>query len=314
MKIRWYNRIATVLLALGLCLCGVADAADTPEDIFWKSVKKSDVAEEYKLYVEQYPKGKYLSDAWRRIGALEALRDVKKPLDTSSPGKVFKDCPDCPPMVVIPAGNFEMGSNSGGSDEQPVHRVMIGKAFAIGQSEVTQGQWRAIMGNNPSRFAACGDTCPVEHVSWSDAQEYVRRLSQKAGQTYRLPSEAEWEYACRAGGTHAYCGSDNVDSVGWHARNSGATTHAVAGKQANAWGLYDMSGNVWEWTQDCWNGSYSGAQGDGSAWSSGDCSGRVLRGGSGGSALYVLRPANRRWFTSDIRLDYFGFRLARTLF
>jgi formylglycine-generating enzyme required for sulfatase activity len=241
------------------------------------------------------------------------------------PGKVFKDCSDCPPMVVIPAGSFEMGSNSGNSDAKPVHRAMIGKAFAIGQSEVTQGQWRAIMGNNPSRFTACGDNCPVEQVSWNDAQDYVRRISQKTGQTYRLPSEAEWEYACRAGVTHTNCGSDDVDSVAWHTRNSSATTHAVAGKQANAWGLYDMSGNVWEWTQDCWNASYSGAPGDGSAWAIGNCSLRVVRGGSWDivgvamenvnfrnvrAALSALRSGNAAVYRGG---DY-GFRLAKTLF
>jgi formylglycine-generating enzyme required for sulfatase activity len=313
----WTKGIATALLAFGLCLCGVAHAADTPEDIFWKSVKKTDVAEEYRLYIEQYPKGKYLVEARQRIGQLEAQIENKRRRDEADalrPGQIFKDCPDCPEMVVIPAGSFEMGSNSGNIDEQPVHRVMIGKALAIGKTEVTQGQWRAIMGSNPSQFTACGDICPVEKVSWSDAQDYVRRLSQKTGQTYRLPSEAEWEYACRAGGTHTYCGSNNVESVGWCARNSSSNTHAVTVKQANAWGLYDMSGNVWEWTQDCWNASYSGAPVDGSSWTSGDCSVRVVRGGSWFDVPRNLQSALRLRSTTDGRNDLLGFRLAKTLF
>jgi len=125
-----------------------AITADTPEDVFWKSVQKTDVLEEYRLYVEQYPKGKYLSDALRRIGALEAGATAKPSTDALGPGKVFKDCADCPEMVVIPAGSFEMGSDIGNSDEKPVHSVRIDKAFALAKIEVTQGHWRAVMGSN----------------------------------------------------------------------------------------------------------------------------------------------------------------------
>jgi len=138
------------------------------------------------------------------------------------------------------------------------------------------------MGTNPSYFSGCGDDCPVERVSWEAAQEFVRKLSEKTGQTYRLPSESEWEYACRAGGTFAYCGSDNKDKVAFDEQRDGWKTHPVARKQANAFGLYDMSGSVWEWTEDCWHDNYSGAPNDGNAWVSGEsCSwSRVARGGS----------------------------------
>ncbi len=130
-------------------------------------------------------------------------------------GYIIKDCPDCPDMVVIPAGSFNMGSDKGG-DETPAHHVTISKAFAIGKTEVTQGQWKAVMGSNPSNFANCGDDCPVEKVSWDDAKQFIQKLNSKTGKQYRLPSEAEWEYACRAGSQTEYCGGDNVDSVAWY--------------------------------------------------------------------------------------------------
>jgi formylglycine-generating enzyme required for sulfatase activity len=146
-------------------------------------------------------------------------------------------------------------------------------------------------------------------VSWHDAKQFVSLLSAKTGKTYRLPSEAEWEYACRAGGRHEYCGSDSADNVSWY---SGKATNPVAGKQANAWGLHDMSGNVWEWTEDCWNGNYSSAPTDGSAWTAGDCSLKVVRGGSWFDDPQVLRSANRGRFATAVRLIVNGFRVART--
>jgi len=242
-----------------------------------------------------------------------SLPKPKTPPVTGSPpvaaGRVFKDCDDCPEMAVIPAGSFEMGGTD--SDEQPVHRVTL-RSFAMGKTEVTQGQWRAVMGSNPSSFSNCGDNCPVEQVSWEDAKQFVSRLSAKTGKTYRLPSEAEWEYACRAGGRHEYCGSSRVDDVGWHDGNSGRRTNSVGGKQANAWGLHDMSGNVWEWTEDCWNGNYSNAPTDGSVWTSGNCSLRVVRGGSWVNDPQVLRSAIRIGLTTANRSNYFGFRVVRT--
>ena len=229
-------------------------------------------------------------------------------------GKIFKDCADCPEMVVIPAGSFDMGSNNDPS-EMPVHRVTIGRKFALGKTEVTQVQWRAIMGDNPSKFASCGDNCPVEQVKWDDAKAFIEKLNAKTGKQYRLPSEAEWEYACRAGGQHEYCGSDNLDSIGWYgglakpAGNSGKTTNPVATKQPNAWGLYDMSGNVWEWVEDVYHDSYNGAPADGSAWQ-GVSMMHVPR---GGSWSYAQRASKRSGSESDFRYSTIGFRLARNL-
>ena len=230
-------------------------------------------------------------------------------------GNIFKDCADCQEMVVIPPGSFEMGSNNGEDNEKPVHRVTIGKAFALGKTEVTQGQWKALMGDNPSKYINCGDNCPIEMVNWDDAQAFIRKLNEKTGKQYRLPSETEWEYACRAGGTHAYCGSDNMDSIGWYgglakpAGNSGKATNPVAGKQPNAFGLYDMSGNVWEWVEDSYHENYNGAPTDGSTWQ-GDEALRVPR---GGSWSYLQRAAKRGGSQPKYRFGTIGFRLARTL-
>ena len=198
-------------------------------------------------------------------------------------------------------------------NEGPQHRVTITKPFAFSKTEITQGQWRAIMGSNPSHFSNCGDYCPVEQVSWNDAQEYIRRLSQKTGKTYRLPSEAEWEYACRAGGKHTYCGSDDAGAVAWYDKNSGGRTRPVASKQPNAWGLYDMSGNVWEWTEDCWNGNYFGALNDGGAWTSGKCTARVQRGGAWIFDSSIVRSADRYANGAATKKDHDGFRPARML-
>lgn len=230
-------------------------------------------------------------------------------------GKTFKDCPTCGEMVEIPAGSFDMGSNNGEADEKPVHRVTFSKPFAIGKTEVTQEQWYAVMGSDPSYFNGCGDTCPVEQVSWNDAQTFIKKLNAKTGKQYRLPTEAEWEYACRAGSQLEYCGSDNADNVSWNTLNSGGfffnTPHPVATKHANAFGLYDMSGNVWEWIEDNYHENYNGAPADGSAWEGGSM--RVLRGGSWGKDPKFGRAAARSKFASNYRDFSYGLRLARNL-
>lgn len=218
-------------------------------------------------------------------------------------------------MVRIPAGSFLMGSNDDDGGKLP-HWVSVG-AFELGETEVTQRQWKAVMGwlisgNNPSAFTNCDD-CPVERVNWNDVQKFIQKLNQKTGKRYRLPSEAEWEYACRAGGQHEYCGSDGVESVAWYIENKELKTHPVGQKQANAWGLYDMSGNVAEWVQDCWNESYNGAPSDGSAWESGYCGRRVLRGGSWFSNPGDVRATNRYREDETDRDAANGFRLARML-
>ena len=173
-----------------------------------------------------------------------------------------------------------------------------GKNYELGKYEVTQGEWKAIMGSNPSKFSNCGDTCPVEQVSWNDIQEFLQKLNQKTGKQYRLPTEAEWEYACYGGSKSEYCGGNNLDVVGWYDKNSDEQPHPVGQKQANGYGLYDMSGNVWEWMQDCYNSS---------------CVLRVLRGGSWFDFAAGLRSVGRDYFYSSSRDGSGGFRVARTL-
>jgi formylglycine-generating enzyme required for sulfatase activity len=211
-------------------------------------------------------------------------------------------------LVYVPAGSFMMGSENGESNEKPVHQVTIREGFYMGKYEVTQAQWQQVMGSNPSYFKNC-DQCPVEEVNWNDAQEFIKKLNaQNDGYTYRLPSEAEWEYACRAGTTGDYAG--DVDAMAWYGKNSGSKTHPVGQKQANAFGLYDMHGNVDEWCEDIWHENYNGAPTDGSAWlSGGDSRYRVLRGGSWYFIAYVLRAADRRGFTPNYRDLYDGLRL-----
>ena len=216
-------------------------------------------------------------------------------------------------FVLIQPGSFEMGSNSGYSDEKPVHRVTISKPFYLQSTEVTQGQWRAVMGSNPSNFK--GDDLPVEQVSWNDAQEFIRKLNAKEGSDkYRLPTEAEWEYAARAGSQSKYCFGDDAGRLGdyaWYDSNSGNKTHAVGQKKPNGWGLYDMHGNVWEWVQD-WKASYSsGSSTDPSGPSSGSV--RVFRGGGWNDPARYCRSASRGWGDPGFRSIYLGFRLARGL-
>jgi formylglycine-generating enzyme required for sulfatase activity len=160
-------------------------------------------------------------------------------------------------FVAVPGGCFQMGDTFGDreSDEKPVHQVCVSD-FSIGKYEVTQGQWKAVMDSNPSRFSSCGDNCPVESVSWDDAQQFIRRLNKQSSTSYRLPTEAEWEYAARSGGKREkYSGGNDVDAVAWYYGNS-AKTHSVGQKQPNGLGIFDMSGNVWEWCSD-WFGGYS---------------------------------------------------------
>ena len=219
-------------------------------------------------------------------------------------------------MLRIAPGNFEMGSSDGDADEKPVLKVNISHEFEIAKTEVTQGQWKAVMGSLPEKlfFKKCGNNCPVENVSWNDVQEFIAKLNAQSGKQYRLPSEAEWEYACRAGATQRYCGGDNPDDLVWYGNEKvGKSPHPVATRKPNAWGLYDMSGNVWEWVEDCYQNRYSEAQRDGRSHTSGQCEARVLRGGSWSNAADTPRAANRYKRTVNDRFNNNGFRLAREL-
>jgi formylglycine-generating enzyme required for sulfatase activity len=230
----------------------------------------------------------------------------------AAPGQKFRDCVDCPEMVPLPAGAFDMGTLDDSRDDeaQPVHRVTMSRAFAIGVREVTQAEWRAVMGENRSSYQ--GDRHPVENVSWNDANEYARRLSEKTGKTYRLPSEAEWEYAARAGSRAKFPWGEELDESkarsGWS-----RGTAPVGSYPPNAFGLFDTAGNVAEWTADCWNPSYKGSPGDGSAWMTGDCGQRTYRGGAWGQHDWSLRSAKRSRIEPHIRWNQIGLRVVREL-
>ncbi len=225
-------------------------------------------------------------------------------------------------FIYIPPGSFMMGSpehEPGRNSDETQHEVTLTKAFYIQTTPVTQGQWKALMGNNPSSFINRGDDCPVEQVSWRDCQEFIKRLSALGEGTYRLPTEAEWEYACRAGSPEAFvngeivslfCDFDpNLDLMGWYCGNSDRHTHPVAQKHPNAWGLYDMHGNVLEWCQD-WYGDYPlSTEPDPLGPKSG--SGRVIRGGSWFSSAKNCRAAFRFISPPNSRSPLLGFRLVR---
>jgi len=217
-------------------------------------------------------------------------------------------------FVLIPAGEFQMGSNAETvfANEKPVHTVRISRAFYLGKYEVTQGQWQAVMGNNPSRFK--GDAnLPVENISWEKAQEFIRRLNAREnGVVYRLPTEAEWEYAARAGTTTEYSFGNDARQLGtyaWYYGNAGEQTYVVGQKQPNTWGLYDMHGNVWEWVHD-WYGPYTAAAVVNPTGPTAGSS-RVLRGGGWIYDAADCRSANRDYAAPGNRDDNLGLRLLR---
>lgn len=221
-------------------------------------------------------------------------------------------------FVLIPAGSFMMGGDKNfedaSDDETPRHRVTISKSFYMGKYEVTQEQWMALMSSNPSEFK--GRSRPVEKVSWDDAQVFISALNRKEGkEVYRLPTEAEWEYAARAGSTTTYFFGDDKGGLGqyaWYEGNSGKETHPAGQLRANQWGLHDMSGNVWEWCQDWYGDKYyaNSPSTDPTGPSSG--SARVLRGGSWGNSAQSCRSADRCDYSPGSGINFFGFRLVRS--
>ena len=214
---------------------------------------------------------------------IETTKEIKKNFTE----KLFNDI--ALEMIYIPAGTFLMGSPDNDSqaykDEKPQHQVTITQPFYIGKYPITQEQYEAIMGNNPSYFKN-GGKYPVEYVSWNDAQEFCQKLSKLTGKTYRLPTEAEWEYAARAGNQSSYYYGDDENQLGdyaWYEENSNNQTYPVGQKKPNKWGLYDMLGNVWEWCEDDRHDNYNGAPTDGKVWIDNNCSQseyRIRRGGS----------------------------------
>ena len=309
-----------------------ADAA-TIELAFWDSIKSSTDIDDFKAYIEQYPNGRFVSLARNRLRSqtqpITPTRIAAAVPSTQSfaptavagdsqrlaAGTVFRDCADCPEMVVIPPGNYMMGGS---------RAISIPRTYAVGKFEVTFAQWDACVSaggctHNPSDQGWGRGSRPVMNVSWADAKQYTAWLTQKSRKSYRLLTDAEWEYAARAGTTTAYYWGDGYAEICQYASvdkggNGCGTnkTSPVGERRPNAFGLHDMLGNVWEWTEDCWNASVDGVPTDGSARTTGECSVRVLRGGSWLDYPDSARSVFRYWSSVGFRYGNFGFRVART--
>ena len=252
-------------------------------------------------------------------GRLETEKNVQEFINKHTSGSIFKDCEMCPEMVVIPAGSFQMGSSSSWfssekppENEQPARNVSI-KNFAMGKFEVTQKQWRELMGTSPSKFK--GDDLPVEQITWVDIQIFLEKLSRKTGNSYRLPSEAEWEYAALAGQQSEYPSGDSASGLSRLAWFIVTTykTEPVGTRQGNKFGLFDMYGNVQEWAADCYNANFKDAPTNGAAWSAGSCQFGVVRGGSWLNTAKFLRSKYREQVSKEAKADTLGFRVARDL-
>ena len=237
------------------------------------------------------------------------------------PGEIFRDCPDCSEMVVVPAGEFKMGSGET-IYEKPEHRVVIANPFAIGRREITFEEWDLCFAAGGCKYRPDDHgwgrgNRPVIDVSWDDAKAFVTWLAQKTGKAYRLPSEAEWEYAARAGTNSPFWWGRAAPGGNANCEDCAATpprqTLPTGSFRPNGFGLFDVSGNAAEWVEDCWNESYRGAPMDGSAWTAGQCRQRVLRGGSFASKANVIRSSARFRYDQDVRYYANGFRVARDL-
>lgn len=269
------------------------------------------------------------------LAAIQSIKNIEPEVK-----RQFTDCAECPQMIRIPMGSFQQGSfqqgdlqGTGDDDELPVHLVTIAQPFALSRTEITYAQWDACVSNGTCEVlpeeegeVATRAQRPVQNASWQDAQAFAAWLSNVSGKAYRLPTEAEFEYAARAGSEnrypwgaepsrdHANYGDD--DCCGGLASGADAwvNTAPVASFPANAFGLHDMAGNVQEWVQDCWTESYADAPSDGAARTvDGNCDLRILRGGSWSSTPKMIRPANRDKGAIDARLPYYGFRVARDI-
>jgi len=293
---------------------GIADDADGQT---WVEVVKGNTAEDYKMYLDSFPKGKYAKQAIEQRIKLEDYVRAKAEADAaqaelSSWNKAIQ-------VDTEAAYNAYLKQYSTGPHavlakikskkalEAAIEKIKIapsitanmvtipGKNYELGKYEVTQAEWKAVMGSNPSKFSSGGGNYPVENISWNSIQVFLKKLNTKTGRQYRLPTGAEWEYACYGGSQAVYCGSNDINSVAWYNGNSNNTTHPIGQKQANGYGLYDMSGNVWEWMQDQYD------------------DGRVLRGGSWGDSPQLVRASSTLNNELTLRYSYLGFRLARTL-
>ncbi|MHC1777590.1 MAG: SUMF1/EgtB/PvdO family nonheme iron enzyme [Lentimicrobium sp.] len=285
----------------------LSEANQQSDQNAWNTATNTNTKSAYEKYLREYPNGRYVSDALRRMDELEQQNARGRSFTERVAGIELE-------MVVVRGGTFTMGCTSEQGDEcyeneMPEHLVSLSD-FYIGKFEVTQAQWRAIMGNNPSYFTNCNN-CPVETAGWNDIQEFLRKLNQLTGKNYRLPTEAEWEYAARGGSQsrgYKYSGSNNIDDVACYGRNSGEKTWPVGRKKPNEIGLYDMSGNVWEWCHDWYGESYYATSPASNPKGPASGSSRVLRGGGFENKATFCRIANRTNFNAP-RYNGNGFRV-----
>jgi formylglycine-generating enzyme required for sulfatase activity/serine/threonine protein kinase len=299
---------------------GIAKAKETKA---WEAAKKSNTIKSYQGYLAVYQEGLYKSEADSAIAKIEdylkseagrkklAAQQAKEKLK-SLPSPIQKLLRD---MVYVRGGTFTMGCTSEQNNcydhEKPSHRVTL-SSFNIGKYEVTQTQWQAVMGTNPSDNKGCGE-CPVEQVSWNDIQKFIKKLKKLTGKRFRLPTEAEWEFAAR-GGTRSrgyqYAGGNNMSSVAWYEDNSNKKNHPVGQKQSNELGLYDMAGNVWEWCSDWYGRNYYNTSPSSNPKGPSSGAYRVLRGGGFYDSASDCRVAFRYFSAPSFRFNNYGFRVA----
>lgn len=330
-----------------------AAPATTPqpsaEMVFWQSIRGNNDPALFRAYLAKYPQGEFALIAKVKMDALEkggkqkatqtaAIANIPR-VTSGQNFKVFKDCSDCPEMVSLPTGVFTMGANNGNSSERPVHEVEIVEPFAIGKYEITFEQYAKCVEDEfcqhrPSNEGWGAEDRPVINVSYRDTQVFINWLRDRTGENYRLPTEAEWEYAAKAGSSKPRWWGDNADgacqyanvhdkysrssnsiSGSYHRCSDGfAKTAAVGSFRPNPFGLSDMIGNVWEWTAGCWHKNFEGAPDDGSKWEDdGDCSKRVLKGGAWAGPPMMSRATSRIPGGARKRRNTIGFRVARTL-
>lgn len=282
-----------------------AAAAEQQQQLAWDIALQENTEAGYERYLKNFPKGRFAGFAKVRLDKIKSDVAAKDEIALWGKAESGNDVADIRAYLnQYPRGRYVAAANvmlKHIKEEDAKGPVMVripGKKFELGKYEVTQAEWKKVMGNNPSKFVSCGDTCPVEQVSWDDVQEYLGKLNAKTGKQYRLPTEEEWEHACYAGNQTTYCGSNDINEVAWCDGNSKSATHPAGQKSANAYGLYDMSGNVWEWLSDC---------------NKDNCKEHILRGGSWSNTNSNTRAANREKNSSKKRENKFGFRLARTL-
>ena len=279
------------------------------DDDAYENARLSNTEEAYNSYLLLFRKGIHRRDAQIAIDSIQLSRRSKaiRPPD-----------PFDPKMVYIHGGIFEMGCNewigqSCPSNELPKHQIKL-SSFYIGRYEVTQSDWFEIMGEKASDMTPYCAECPVVGVSWDMIQKFLDRLNSKTAGSYRLPTEAEWEYAARGGARSKgflFSGGNDLELVAWHDGNSGGSFHPVGAKLPNELGLYDMSGNVCEWCQDKWHEDYTGAPQDGSSWVLGGTVGRVFRGGCWNRLYLGCHTSARYWDYPYSKFDNVGFRLAK---